>query len=146
MEEQNKLQEIKRPWQGTAWAWLNIVGTVFLSIIAIILLLGFAGAGMLMGSELAQEGLDPATFIAGLSALLIIIAIPLLILEIFLIIGFFKGWKWAVIVAIIFEALGIMSSLFSLGENGGFFNLLITGFMLYLAIACVQHPFYNKKK
>lgn len=141
---ENQMQTVKRPWQGTTWAWMSIIGTVILTLFAIALFFGFVGMGMVMENELAKEGLNPSTFMMGLSAIVFILFVPLLILEILLIVGFFKGWKWAVIVAIIFESLGILSMLVSF-KLEDFIYLLLGGFMLYLAIACLQDPFYNKK-
>ncbi len=140
--EENSLQEIKRPWQGTTWAWITtiylaigIIGAVFLSL-----------SFLLIGSKRIFENDNNLTLIIlGIIIFILLIVIPLLLLLYFVIKGFFRGWKWAVIVAIILEILSLIGSLINL-EKTSFFGFLFSGFMLYLAIACVQHPFYNKKK
>lgn len=146
MEEQSQMQAVKRPWQGTTWAWLSIVLSAIGAVGILIITLGVGMMGVGLEDRLAQDGVDVVGLMAGLMGIIVMIAIPFFALLVALSIGFFKGWKWAVIVAIILEGLAVISALFGLGETGGFFNLLLSGFMLYLAIACLQHPFYNRKK
>jgi len=65
----------------------------------------------------------------------------ILILEIFIIKGIFKGKKWAVIVCAIFTVLCLLSAII----NIEIFSVLLNGFFLYTEIICIKHPFYNQK-
>ena len=142
MEEQKEVQNIKRPWQGTTWAWITTTYLAIGIIVALFLSLSFAMIGL---KRMLESGSELSLIILGIIIVILLVLFPILLLLYFIIKGFFKGWKWAVIVAIILESLSLIGSLINL-ENTTFFGVLFSGFMLYLAIACLQHPFYNQKK
>lgn len=161
MEEvlKNESQEVKRPWQGTTWAFINVVSLIIVPIILMFIL--FAG---LLANSFADNGrgfnnyensIEYESFEEAMGEFIILaififglIIVTFLILKVVLIIGFFKGWKWTVITAIVFNSLGTVSGLGFFMKSGGegFITLCISGFLLYLAIFCLKHPFYNQKK
>lgn len=131
-------QIVRRPWQGAVAGWVILVSVVVLCLVMV----------SLLPMALAVLN-DPQTggFIIIGFIFVIVIIVPLLILQIFISIGFFKGQKWAVIAAIILSGLALINSLLALvsGDLMSFIQLGFNGFILYLAITCLQHPFYNQK-
>ena len=111
------------------------------------------GAGT-VGGAFGESELVGFLVVGGAVLLLILLffILPFFILSIFMSIGFLKGWRWAVIVAIACSGLCILSDLFGFTTGditdmaSSFTGLIIGGFFLYLEIICLQHPFYNQKK
>lgn len=152
--------EVKRPWQGTTWAWVKIV---LFSLNALFLvgfsILVFIGASLDEDYSSSQEtiffenqNLD-SIFLFYLVVFIVAFSTLWAVLEIFAVVGFFKGWKSSVIVALSLNSLEIIiylgTAIISMNLGvilGCFFAICLSGFMLYLAISCVNHPFYNQKK
>jgi hypothetical protein len=132
--------EDERPWQGTVLGVLYIIGTVFAG-------LGIIGALLIViaGSSALTFGLDSpiaGALAGGLGVFLLLILVALIVLMIFITKGFFRGAQWAVIVALIFSILNLLNGL---GEQN-LIAIAVSGFMIYLEVACLQHPFYKSKK
>jgi hypothetical protein len=137
------MEDVKRPWQGTALGIMDIIGVVMSFLLAI--------------AAFALQGFFP--FLALLGNFMIIFALMLIgfgILAIFMARGAFKGQKWSPILSIVFGVLGLLSVLNSLftspttlaASNTGsviMMNIVITLFMLYCASICLKDPFYNQK-
>lgn len=135
----------KRPWQGTTLGVLNIIGVVFAFLFGLmaIVLVGFlGGSSEFMPAEFSGmfTGL-----MGGLAVALSVFMIAMGVLLIFMARGAFKGQKWAPMASIVFAAIGILSAI-SAYESQMLLTLVINGFVLYLGIMCVKHPFYNRKK
>lgn len=141
-----------RPWQGTTLGVLEIIGLIFMAIILAGLTFFLIGgvptniqslinAGQVEGSgdivSMFKQIIGAATAVIGV----------MFILLIFVTIGIFKGRKWSVITALVFSILGVLGGLGNLGEDvdSAVVQIAISGFMIYLEIACLQHPFYSKK-
>ena len=129
--EKSAVVAVSRPWQGTFLAVLDIIGLVIIGIFIPVLLFGAS----LLVSVL------PAAW-AGMTMVIALIFVGLWVLELFIVIGLFKGQKWVLFVSIVFSALALIGGFY---PTINFFTLLMNGFMLYLAYACLNHPFYNKK-
>lgn len=120
-----------RPWQGTFLAVLGIIGLVILGIFIPMLFIGATFLAAMLPSALA-----------GMTMILGLVVIGLWVLELFIVIGLFKGQKWVLIVSMVFSALALIGGFY---PTFSIFTLLMNGFMLYLAYTCLNHPFYNKK-
>jgi len=133
------MQDIeKRPWQGTLLAWLEIVALAFVGLlVALIGIFGYAGF----------KGGEMGTMIGIFSTLGLIFLIPVVILDIFIVIGIFKGKKWAVVLALVFSILGLPTLLYSLA--GGFFSFfpVLIYFILsfWMEVKCLKLPYYKQK-
>ena len=138
--ETTPIQIEQRPWQGTVIGVFQIIGIFVLTILALAFIFGAGFIGALI-SKYAQD-VDFPVGVIGAGAMLIIglvVFLPLVILNIFITIGIFKGKKWAVIIALIFTSLGILGNLVSFN----IFGLVLSGFILYCEIACLKEPFYK---
>ncbi len=136
----------ERPWQGTTLGVLYIIGLIILGLMITALIVAIAGGGAML-SQMMQQSSEIAsfpieTFLGTMGTLLLIPIIGIFILIIFMTIGIFKGQNWAVIVAIIFTVLGLLSCF---TNNIHYFSLALNAFILYLEIMCVKHPFYTHK-
>jgi hypothetical protein len=126
-----KKEEIKRPWQGTTWAILQWFIVLIVSILI--------SNGIIIIWGTIYE----------------IIRIALFVIS-FLGLGFWKGWKWVVYLAIFIHILDILNVILNLIFKYSdiqlflylipLVSLLYSGFTLYLSISCLKHPFYNQKK
>jgi len=136
---------VKRPWEGTTLGVIDIVGVVFAGIGMAMLSVAILGGGAIlsqMSTTAGGQAFPMASFIGTLGAFLLIPMILFFVLGIFIIIGIFKGQKWAIIVSIIFSVLALLSAF---GNGIQYFPLALNAFLLYLEIMCVKHPFYNHK-
>lgn len=149
MEEEKKL-EIKRPWQGTVWAGITTFFTGMTFLGTLIFSLAFIFFGSFLEDKLVENGILTdmlvSKLVSGFFLFIVIFILIFIVFNIILITGFIKGWKWSVIVSIIFGSFSIIGEMYSLRYSNGFSGILISGFMLYLAIYCLNHPFYNKTK
>ncbi|WP_439183106.1 hypothetical protein [Carboxylicivirga taeanensis] len=124
---------VQRPWQGTVMGVLNAIGVVFGFMAVIALIFG----GTFIAAALEDAGL---AMLAGFSTTIIaVVLIPFLILYIFITLGFFKGQKWAVIVALVLTAIGTIGNVVSLS----IIPLLINAFFIYCYIICMKDAYYK---
>lgn len=138
-EVKNEKQEIKRPWQGTILALLQGGFLVKIGFQILLMILGGAtGATFYLVTGRLKESVF----------LFILILFLCIILTIFLVLitGYIKGWKWTIIIAIILYSLGVIMNVTNIEMANNFPRGILIGFMLYLAIICLKHPFYNQKK
>ncbi len=164
---------LKRPWQATFLAVINIIGAVLTSLVGLILLfLQQALPGMLkvlgVSGELLQEEVkkqaaqngtvaqtvDPeqihklteglSSIVGGVGMFLGIIVLGIAILLIFMSRGALKGQKWSPIMSTIFSAIALLGALSSLTQAGNAVPVVIQGFILYCAIVCITNPFFQK--
>lgn len=70
--EENNLQEIKRPWQGTTWAWITATMAVLLSLLLLILIVS-------VGSLNTEEFFDLGALGLGVFLITFVIAVPILL-------------------------------------------------------------------
>ena len=68
--------------------------------------------------------------------------IGLLVLSVFMTLGYFKGARWAVIVSMVFGILGVLSALGSMRYS--IVPLVLNGLVLWGEVMCLKHPFYAK--
>lgn len=136
----------RRPWQGTFLGVLNIIGLVFLGLITIFLIIMLVGGGAAITQMMQQSAemttLPFASMLGTIGVILIIPVLAIFVLEIFITMGIFKGKKWTVIVSIVFTALALLSA-FTNMNSIQLGSLALNGFVLYLEIMCIKHPFYN---
>ena len=134
-------QQNVRPWQGTLLGIANILGLAMGAMLLTLVMFG--------SSFLASMAQDPVfSFIFGAGALVIILLVlPLIVLEVFITIGVFKGQKWAVIMMLIFTAIALIGGLGELfADTGGhhsYVSFTVHGFLLYCEIAALKDPFYK---
>jgi len=152
----SSMDTLTRPWQGTALAVVDIIGTVFtfLAGIAFLFLQGMISS-LLGAAPVEVSGSAEATaavgglmgMLAGFSAVIGIVLIAIGILLIFMTRGAFKGQKWSPIISIVFVILGIVSLVTNFtGVNGSFiFSLVVDLFVLYCAVMCVKSPYFGPK-
>jgi hypothetical protein len=129
-----------RPWQGTFLAVLNIIGLIFTGLFIPFAILIIVGGSMLSSVEKINPGM--AMLFGGGGLVILLILLFFFILGIFIVRGLFKGQKWAVIISLVFSALGVIQLVF----NFDLFSALLTALFLYLEISCLLHPFYGGKK
>ena len=129
-----------RPWQATFLGVLSIIGAVFAFLV--MLFMAFLTFGV--GAGVAQIGVPELTgvfnMLSGFVFVGVIIFAGLGVLAIFMARGMFKGQKWAPIVSIVFSVMALVGVL----SNFDPVILVIDAFILYLAIMCVKHPFFNR--
>ncbi len=65
-----------------------------------------------------------------------------LILQIFISRGLFKGEKWSTVISTIFAILGLAKLMTNF--NAIYFIFIV--FFIYLSITCLSHPFYKKNQ
>lgn len=127
--------QIERPWQSWAFVIFRSL-TVFIGLITTSMVI------VGIGENLEGKNL----FIAIIFSLAF--AIPYFAFYIYLILGFWKKWRTAVLIAVI--AFSYTTFVDLLGFMGGgekaWFPLLLSGVSLYFSIICLRHPFYNQKK
>ncbi len=128
----------KRPWQGTVLGILQILNFVgLIALFVLMIIFGYEGIkGGEMGVIVGVGGIAGAIFF-----------LPLLILFFFVVRGVFRGQRWTIVVAIILTALAFPSLFFYLKEGAGSFIVVLAfwGFILWMEIACLNHPYYPKK-
>ena len=127
-----------KPWQGTMLAWLQLVLLVF-SVLILVLTGIFGIAGFKAGEMGAMIG------IFGILGLVFLI--PLNVLEVFVVIGIFKGRKWAVVVAFIFTLLALPAVFFSIAGGAISFLVVLIFFIvnLWMEIKCLKHPYFKQR-
>lgn len=142
---------MKRPWQGTALAVIDIIAVVLAFMFGLLFLFMQGFISSILGSgDIVVEGADAAAatglmgLIAGFAMVVGVVLLLMGVLEIFMARGALKGQKWSPIVSIIFAILAVVGMLTSY-DNGQVFGLAVNAFVLYLAIMCVKHPFYASK-
>jgi len=64
------------------------------------------------------------------------------ILVFFITRGIFKGQKWAIIVALVFTALSLLSAVMNISQM--YMSLIISAGMLYLEVVCLKDPYFNR--
>lgn len=143
-----------RPWQGTALGVIDIIGTVFSFLFALLFLmfqgmiaslLGAAPTAVDVNGAQIQGAQGVMAIFAGLGMVMGVVLLGFGVLGIFLARGAFKGQKWSPIVSIIFAALGIVGLLTSFSSSS-VLSLVIDAFTLYVAVMCVKSPYFNKAK
>ncbi len=135
-----KTKPVSRPWQGTVLGIIYVLSIVLMIIILPILLLVALGGSALGFMSNMNNGL--AMLFGGGMLLMSLFLIATLVLQFFVTRGIFKGQKWAVIVSIVFIALGLSGLI----QNFSWTALIIDGVLMYLSIACLLDPFYGGKK
>jgi len=135
-----KTEQASRPWQGTVLGVIYILTIAMMVIMLPILLLVALGGSALGFMSNMNNGL--AMLLGGGMLIMSLFLIATLVLQIFVTRGIFKGQKWAVIISIVFTALGLSSLI----QNFSWTTLIIDGALMYLSIACLLHPFYGGKK
>lgn len=135
----------KRPWQATAIAVLNIIGTVlaFLFGLMFIFMQGFISSMLSSGTDVSGAEVGLAGMIGSFALVGGIVMIGIGVLLIFMTRGLFRGQKWSPIVSIIFAILGVLGALSSF-DSSTVLPLVIDAFILYCAFICVKHPFFHK--
>jgi len=129
--ENTAVVAVKRPWQGTTLAVFGIIALVLLGIMIPMI---FMGAGLL--ATMLPGTLGGMTMVFGL------VFLGIWVLELFVVIGLFKGQKWVIILSIVFSVLALLGGFY---PKFSILTLLLNAFMLYLEYVCLKHPFYNKK-
>lgn len=137
---------VKRPWQGTFLGVLNIIGLVLLGLMSIFLVIVLVGGGAAI-SQMMEQSAEMAAFpmasmFTTMGAILLVPLLAIFVLGIFITMGIFKGQKWAIIVSLIFTALGLLSN-FTNMDMIQWGSVALTAFVIYLEIACVKNPFYK---
>lgn len=131
------------PWQGTVLGIIGVVQILFSILFLFIALFGIAIGGLFSSFAIPDLGaMIPSLAIGVVILLLLFIGLPLFILKVVVTIGIFKGKRWAVVVTIVFAALGFMA-------NIGDFNfgwLIFSAIEMGLAIVCLREPFYNQSR
>jgi hypothetical protein len=130
-----------RPWQGTTLAVLYVIGIVITAIVAIAMIFGISFLGQIIDQAMAESGSSLGSLGANVLMIIgLVVMLPITILMIFVAMGIFKGKRWAIIVALVFTALSLLSTL---GGSINWFSLAIALFMLYCEIMCLRDPFYK---
>jgi len=129
------------PWQGTVLGIIGVAQILFSILFLFIALLGIVVGGVFTSFALPDlSAMIPSLAVGVIVLLLLFIGLPLFILKVVVTIGIFKGKRWAVVVTIVFAALGFLG-------NMGSFNftwLVFSAVELGLAIVCLREPFYNR--
>lgn len=127
-----------KPWQSIMLAWLQLALLVF-SVVILVLTGIFGIAGFKAG--------EMGAIIGFFGVVGLVFLIPLNVLEVFVVIGIFKGKKWAVVVALIFTLLALPFVFFSI--SGGIFLflpvLIFYILNLWMEIKCLKHPYFKQK-
>ena len=133
---------VVRPWYGTLLGVLNAIGAGLLGLLSLgVLLLSVMGGTIL--SQMSDSGVQIPSFITGAVGLIFLVPmIGLLVLSIFMTLGYFKGARWAVIVSMVFGILSVLSSLGSIRYSIA--PLVLNGLMLWAEVMCLKHPYYSK--
>lgn len=136
-----------RPWQGTVLGIIHILCLIILlSAIAIFAVLMIAGGALSGSSE--GDALFGLSIPGTIGAILLLMLLPFIILEVFVIRGIFNGQLWSIIAVIVISGLGLLSAItdiFTGGPAQGIVSSVINIVILYLAVPCLKQPFYNKK-
>lgn len=155
-------QEIKRSWQSKVLIAINIIGILFCFYSIFLTTTDKYKEEILVqvkksteplvslygefDEEVVQE-MVKTSIITNIISLIFVI----LIISVFTL-GFYKGWRWSIILNLVFSVLGVIvyviSFLFSKSDNIIYviFNLVFCLITTYLSISCLKHPFYNQKK
>ncbi len=131
----------RRPWQGTTLGVLQIIGPVIIGLTTIGVLLLAAVGSKMMATYL--DDLVIREIMEEVGIFIFLIFAGLVVLYIFVIRGIFRGSQWAIIASLILSVLGVLGSL---SKEGSLFVITWSGFMIYLEIVCLKHPFYKSKK
>jgi len=129
-----------RPWQGTVLTVFAIINFIFLVMLIPFILLIILGGGMLGFMENLEPGI--AMLVGGGGLILLLGLLPFGILDIFMIRGFLKGQKWSIVLSLIFSTMSLIGMIFDFT----LFSLILIGFLMYLEVTCLMHPFYGGKK
>lgn len=170
------MEQIKRPWEGTTLAVLDILWVVFFFLAGLALLflqqaipslLKVAGGSSELiqeevTKELSSRGVDVSQVdiekvnqltegaVGILSSFGLVIGIILIGIGIFMILmarGALKGHKWSPVISLIFAAIGLLGALTSLSQGGNaVLAIAINGLIVYCAIMCLKHPYFDKNK
>ncbi|HPL92888.1 MAG TPA: hypothetical protein PLB38_01230 [bacterium] len=125
--------EVKRPWQATLLGILNIIGLIGLALLTIAAFIG----GSMLTSLVPVWGM-----LGGIGMALGFIFMAVWILVFFITRGIFKGQKWAIIVSIVFTALGLISAVMNISQM--YVSLIVYAGMLYLEVVCLKDPYFNR--
>ncbi len=142
-----------RPWQGTFLATISIFGIVGISLSIIMILSMFVGGGIFTSYFTNMQGVNTNISLfpifATVGVFMLIPLIPFLIFQIYMTKGLFNGKRWTILISLaltIFSILGILSAIpqISSKEIPSFLlSIGIIGFLFYLEIICIKHPFYE---
>ncbi|TAJ13273.1 hypothetical protein DMA11_09520 [Marinilabiliaceae bacterium JC017] len=139
----SEIQIHPRPWQGTVLGIFSILGIVLSFIAIVILVIALMAGGAFLDAFISEIDIPVgAISMTALSGVLLLSFIPIVVLQVFIAIGIFKGQKWAVIIAMIFSIMGLMGNLISFT----FYGVAVNGFLLYCEIICLQEAYYNRRK
>ncbi len=133
------------PWQGTVLGIIGVAQILFSMLFLFIALFGIAIGGLFSSFAIPDLGameMIPSLAIGVVVLLMLFIGLPLFILKVVVTIGIFKGKRWAVVITIVFAALGFMSGI----GNFNFGWLVFSAIELGLAIVCLREPFYNQSR
>jgi len=73
--------------------------------------------------------------------------ISLLLLQIFIIIGIFKGQRWTMFISIVFIVMNLISALVpNFNLTTSLAALIFHAALMYFPVSCLLHPFYGGKK
>jgi hypothetical protein len=129
------------PWQGTILGIIGVAQISFSILFLFIALFGIAIGGLFSSFAIPDLGaMIPSLAVGVIVLLMLFIGLPLFILKVVVTIGIFKGKRWAVIITIVFAALGFMANI----GNFNFTWLVFSAIELGLAIVCLRDPFYNQ--
>lgn len=124
---------VTRPWQATLLGILHIIGLVGLAILTV---------GAFIGGSLLSTLFAGFALLSGLGMAIGFIFMLFWILVFFITRGIFKGQKWAIIVALVFTALSLLSAVMNISQM--YMSLIISAGMLYLEVVCLKDPYFNR--
>nr|MBD3621801.1 hypothetical protein [Sunxiuqinia sp.] len=131
------------PWQGTVLGIIGVAQILFSILFLFIALFGIAVGGLFTSFAIPDLGaMIPSLAIGVIVLLMLFIGLPLFILKVVVTIGIFRGKRWAVIITIVFAALGFIANM----GNFNFIWLIFSAVELGLAIVCLSDPFYNQSR
>ena len=136
MKEPDSKKICIRPLEGTLLGWFSIAGFVLALLVTVFIsILSYAGF----------EAGEMGAMIGIFGAIGLFFLIPWLIIKMVLVIGIFKGKKWAVLLSLIFTMLALIPGLLSIGDSLVPFlvSLIFLSPMLWAEIKCLKHPFYK---
>lgn len=129
--------KIKRPWQGTIFGMLGI--GAFVSLLPF-WAVGILNAVQLFGDIIKGKLLNEGSLLGA--------ALAFFVFPVFMSIGFLRGQRWQLYVMAI--TIGVIVVLAIFANFRSLLNLIPYIVLLipfgYLLFACLDHPFYAKKK
>lgn len=136
----------QRPWQGTLLGVLQAIGAVLFGLGGLAFFIMFDKMGSLFTEQemegMSEAGSSAVSFLVGsMGSIFGLVFLVMAALMAVFAAGYFKGWKWAVVITMVLTGLSLLSALYNVDIS----SVIVNGLIGWAEYICFMHPFYNKK-